>query len=151
MNLPRSPEGKREQPDQSLWTSGDFSSRKGVSTLELSFALRTIVYLHADFGLASLEGQRTQESKDTVCPTQRESQVDRLPLSGTPADTGEPGAETKLPHPQGQIALVIRRAAGRREGALGSLGSFFTGFKVVLTPSTGQKPRDLQERMVDVL
>lgn len=78
----------------------------------------------------------------------RESLGRQLCLSGTPEDKGEPGAKTMSPYSLGtdeKIALVMSRAMERQEGALGSLGGFSTGFKVILTCPTGWKPKYPEE------
>lgn len=66
-------------------------------------------------------------------PKRRESLGHQLCLSGTSEDKGEPGAKTMSPCSLGtdeKIALVMSRAMERQEGALGSLGSFSTGFRL---------------------
>lgn len=80
------------------------------------------------------------EVKGHGLPKRRESLRHQLCLGGTPEDKGESGTKTMSPCSLGtdeKIALVMSRAMERQEGALGSLGSISTGFKVILTCPTG--------------
>ena len=55
----------------------------------------------------------------------RESQGDRLLLSGTPEDKGEPGVETKLPHSLGTDCLGTEQSNREKGGYPGVTGQPF--------------------------